>query len=240
MKLFAKFFPEPGVVAADNTAPSNSIFLDQLRERVRTLHQKNKWIVPGIGLGVIFLLLLLILWATSAQQNSVATLAAHENQQATRMLSQLSDINAQLQQMAANPQNSSAYKSALGTMSADLSAIQTGMSDLAKHADIEKVSSQLTSMQGDVDNQMLDLKKAVAGGLATKNYLDASVLPFRVVSIDVMSQQPFVSIDYDHHITPLAIGDTMAGWTVTAADYDAGSVEFKNARSQYVKQTVQG
>ena len=74
----------------------------------------------------------------------------------------------------------------------------------------------------------------------SKAYLDAKTLPFQVISIDVMAEQPLVSIDYDHRRMPLSRGDTLAGWQITEADYASSTVEFKNNQDQYVKVSLQG
>lgn len=214
--------------------------LNRLHNKLQNLTNRSKWIMLSIGTGTGFLLWLIILLAVHQQSNGVADLSVTEKQRALTILNQLSDINNQLQQLASNPQNSQSFKTALTHISSDLSSFQKSLNELAKSSDVQKVSGQLASMQNDIDAQMLDLKKAVASSNDAKQYLDAKVLPFHVISIDVISQQPFVSIDYANHITPLAVGDTVAGWKITAADYDAAQVEFKNAHDQYVKISLQG
>ena len=56
----------------------------------------------------------------------------------------------------------------------------------------------------------------------------------------MLAEQPFISVDYAHHITPLTMGDSLAGWIMTTADYEKGCVEFKNAKNQYVKVLLEG
>ncbi len=214
--------------------------LSYLRDTMNKLSARSKWILLSLGAVIGFLLLLIILFAVHQQSNDVTNLTLSQNKQTLTILNQLSDINNQLQQLTSSPQNSQSFKIALTSISNDLSSIQKSVNELAKTSDVQKVSSQLASMQNDVDAQMLDLKKAVASSNDSKQYLDAKVLPFHVISIDVISQQPFVSIDYASHITPLAVGDTVAGWKIAAADYDAAQVEFKNAHDQYVKISLQG
>jgi len=226
------------VQAEENTEQLS--LLNRLNNKLQNLTDRSKWIMLSIGAITGLLLWLIILFAVHQQNNGVSDLRLTEKQRAITILSQLSDINNQLQQLASNPQNSQSFKTALTHISSALSSFQKSLNELAKTNDIQKVSSQLTSMQNDVDAQMLDLKKAIASSNDAKQYLDAKVLPFHVISIDVISQQPFVSIDYANHITPLAVGDTVAGWKITAADYDAAQVEFKNAQDQYVKIALQG
>jgi hypothetical protein len=55
-----------------------------------------------------------------------------------------------------------------------------------------------------MDTQMNSLAKDIAGGM-NKTYLDPKVLPFKVISIDVISGQPFITIDDEH-------SNRISGW----------------------------
>ena len=60
-----------------------------------------------------------------------------------------------------------------------------------------------------------------------------------MVSVDRIAGLPYVSVDYAKHISPLAVGDQLAGWRVMAAYFDAGVAEFVNDKDQYVKVVIQ-
>lgn len=237
MKAFINKYIKP---SQDGEINDKLIFLQPLRDALTNLNKKNKWIIPGLAIGLGLLLLIVIIISIQNQSTVVSKLASSENKRTITILNALSDTNAQLQQLSNTPQNSASFKTALSNITSDLSTIQKTANELAKSSEVEKVSSQLSSMQNDVDTQMLDIKKAVASSSDAKQYLDQKVLPFQVISIDVISQQPFVSINYANHITPMAVGDTVAGWKITAANYDVSQVEFKNTHDQYIKIALQG
>jgi hypothetical protein len=213
----------------------HSLFaVERIRESLMALTEKNPllWPVSATIIGII--LFLLIIWFVRSDSNSVSNLAVNENKNTAVVIGKLTDINTQLQALTSNPQNSDSYRTAINNIAKDDSDIKSSI------ANLQNVPAQIASVKEDVDSQMLDLKREIAGGAASKQYLDAKVLPFHVISVDVISQQPFVSINYDNHITPFAVGDSIAGWTIAAADYDASTVEFKNDHDQYVKVTLQG
>ena len=73
-----------------------------------------------------------------------------------------------------------------------------------------------------------------------KIYLEISALPFQVMAMDVIADQPFVTVEYQHHLMPLLRGDEVAGWRLTTMDYQTAHAEFKNAHGEYVRVAVQG
>ncbi len=87
---------------------------------------------------------------------------------------------------------------------------------------------------------MLDLKKSVSSSLGNKEYLDSSLLPFQVISIDVIGGEPYISINYADHISPLGVGDLLVGWRVTSADSDQGIAVFVNEKNQFIRISLQG
>ena len=116
----------------------------------------------------------------------------------------------------------------------EIKSIKTNI--LAKN-DIFKISSQMTSFQNDMDTQMNNIQKNIAGGI-NKTYLDEKVLPFKVISIDVISGQPFITVGYEHHQTALQVGDSLVNWKIMAADYQERTVKFQNDKGQLVKVTL--
>lgn len=224
----------------DNKREDKLISLNGLREKIAVINHKNKWLLSTFGFSTGLVLLLTLIFLIHRQSNSVSTLTSKEDKQAVVMLNELNDVDSQLNQLSIHSQNGKIFKIALKTINTDLSAIQKSMTENSKRTDVEKISTQIALMKSDVDAQIIDLKRVVAGGIADKQYLDPKILPFRVISIDVISQEPFVSVDYVHHITPLAVGDAVAGWTITCADYDKGTVEFKNSTGKYIQETLAG
>lgn len=157
----------------------------------------------------------------------------HDTQSVT---AQLNTVQRALNQLSYHNQNPEDFKDTLNSISNNMSSLQKSIDQSAKSSDVDKITAQITVITQSVG----ELKKLVAESGNGKEYLDANSLPFKVISVDVISQQPFVSIDYQNHITPLGIGDTVAGWEIVSADYDNAAAEFKNSKDQYVKVNLQG
>jgi hypothetical protein len=156
----------------------------------------------------------------------------HENH---TFLNQMNAVQQQITQLSEEDVNTDNVKSSLAHISTDISAIKSEEALTATSTDMNKVENQLAIIKQAMD----ELKKLAVQNNNGKEFIDAKNLPFKVLSVDVIAQQPFVSIQYDHHITPLGIGDTIAGWQIVDADYSNGSVEFKNNQSQYIKVNLQ-
>jgi hypothetical protein len=136
--------------------------------------------------------------------------------------------------------NNPKQQSVLNTIQSELSTLRESMVEVAKTSDIQKVSSQITSVKDDVDIKMSDMMHAVTSFNGGKQYLDLNALPFHVLSVDMIAGLPYVSVDYSNHVSPLTVGDWLAGWQVVAAYNEAGVAEFVNDKNQYVKVIVQG
>ncbi|MEO8402581.1 MAG: hypothetical protein ABI597_12455 [Gammaproteobacteria bacterium] len=162
-----------------------------------------------------------------------------QNKRSELIIRDLNEINAEIQEISRNPKNSQ-QQAALQMIEQDLVGLQHVAIETAKSSDIQKVSSQISSIKEDVDMQMNDLKQAVSENLGHKDYLEATALPFHVISVDVIAGQPYVSVNYANHVSPLAVSDLLSGWRLITADYDSGSAEFENEKKQYVKVNLQG
>lgn len=212
---------------------SFSIDLSKMIDIFKVFNVKHKWAAPTVALFSVFVLMFSFLHHNAKSLNSFEL---NQAKKTSVILTKVDDIQANLQLLSSSPKNLATTISAINN---DLLTIEKVTTELAKASDIQKVSNQITSLQQDVDTKMLDLKQKVSSS-GEKQYIDSKSLPFRVISIDVISQQPFVSIDYVNHITPLAVGDSIAGWRIISANYDAAVVEFKNDHDQYVKVSLQG
>lgn len=180
------------------------------------------YLIPGI------LILLMTFTFLHLVKNS-----HHETQSVS---AQLNTVQRALNQLSYHNQNPENFNKTLSHINNNLSSLEKSVDQSAKSSDINKITAQTEVIKQNID----ELKKLVAENDDGKEYLDAKALPFKVISVDVISEQPFVSINYQHHITPLGIGDTIAGWQIVSADYDMGEAEFKNSKDQYVKVNLQG
>lgn len=164
-------------------------------------------------------------------QRNHSTLQIKHNE---KILSELNDIEIQLKSLANNP-SSNAQKQELLQIENHIVELQKSMVEVAKSSDIQTIVNQISSVKDTMNEQMSDIKKTVSGGMGNKEYLDADVLPFKVITIDVIGEQSYVSVNYEDHVTPIAVSDVIAGWRLIFADYDANIAEFRNDKKQYVK-----
>ena len=170
-------------------------------------------------------------------QVSASTLKASRSETIQRQLDAMHII---LKEVASNPSNSKREQIALEGLEENILLVQKSLVNVAKSSDIQQVSKQISLVKDDIDSQMVDLKKSVSSSLGSKEYLDASNLPFHVISIDVIGGEPYVSINYADHISPLGIGDLLVGWRVTSADSVQGMAVFENEKNQFVRISLQG
>jgi hypothetical protein len=162
-----------------------------------------------------------------------------QNKKSDAVMRELNEISAQVHAVSKNTHTKEQNK-AFDIIEKNIAVVQQSIAEVAKSSDVQKVSNQITSIKDDVDIQMNDIKKTMAEGMGNKQYLDSSSLPFSIIAIDIVSSEPYVSVDYSGHITPLGISDTLASWRLVAADFDGRSAEFVNEKNQYIKISLQG
>jgi len=199
---------------------------------------KNKKLSLIISIGS--LCLFIFLPVTGHKGTKIADLISLQNKRNAIILSELEGINSALHTVENNPFNSQQQQIALQALEKNIMSAQKSMLDVSKTSDIQKISSQITSVKDDIDSQMSDMKKIISETTSSKQVLDASTLPFHVISVDVIAGQPYIAVEYHNHIFPLAIGDSLTGWRVVSADYESGIAEFANEKNQYVKLSLQG
>jgi hypothetical protein len=176
----------------------------------------------------------------SHKETKITDSASLQNKRNEIILHELDDISSVLHDVASNPLNSKQQQMALQSLEKNILITQKAMVDVARSSDIQKVSGQIASVKDDIDAQMNDMKKVISEGMGSKQFLETSALPFHVISVDVIAEQPYVSVEYANHISPLAIGDVLTGWRVIRADYESGLAEFENEKNQLVKVNIHG
>jgi hypothetical protein len=157
-----------------------------------------------------------------------------------QILNQLNEMDLKLEKILQDPGHSKTDEQTVKLIQQDIKLIQRSLVEIAKTSDIQQVSKQIKTIQEDIGNQINDLKKTIKSSSENNEVLDPSVLPFHVVSIDIISGQSYISVDYANHILPVAVGDLLGGWRVSNADYDANIAEFINEKNQVVKINLKG
>lgn len=231
-----KFFNKNNALSKESNEQLNrrNVFLDYSHRLLNFVRKPQ--ISSFIFYLIIFSMILLILLGN--ENDHLSRIAYDQNKQEKAIMNALDDVSRNVQRLTAYSQKSAEFKETLITINQNLTDIKTSVASLAKTSDVLKVDSDVIAMQQNMNEDMDDLKKMVVS--QSKDYLDPKVLPFHVISIDMLAEQPFISIDYNHHITPLTLGDSLAGWMIMQANYEKSYVEFKNANNKYVKVVLEG
>lgn len=215
---------------------NNPEWMKEFYSGLKTLSKER----PIIIIIAALILILTISNIATHKSSSIKDQMSIQNKRSESILHELNEINAILHDVEKNPHNTKEQQDALQTLEKNIISTQKSLIDVAKNTDIQKISTQLTSVKDDIDSKMDDLKKAVSKNIADKEYLDASKLPFHVLSIDIIAGQPYTSIEYAGHVSPLSVGDRLAGWRVIGMDYNEALAEFINDKNQYIKVSLQG
>jgi hypothetical protein len=173
-------------------------------------------------------------------KKSSNSLLETQNKRSETILRELNDINSILQVAENNSLNSQQQQVALEMVEKNITSIQKAVVDIATNADLQKISTQIANTKNDIDFQFSDLKKSISSSTLGKEYINESKLPFHIISVDIIGNEPYVSVNYENHVFPLAIGDKLADWDLLEADYDSGTAEFTNDKNQHVKINLQG
>ncbi len=171
---------------------------------------------------------------------NVTNLISSQSKRDDKMLRELNELSSLLHDMESNTLNTEKQQIALQSLEKNISSANKSMIDIAKGTDIQNISHQIAIVKDDLNDQISDLKKTVSTNIGGKEYLEVNALPFHVISIDIISGQPYVSVDYENHISPLSVGDSLAGWKIESVDYDSYIVQFINEHNQYIKVRLQG
>lgn len=210
--------------------PTFPLFSDAMHRLFAEPYRKYLlWGIPLLVMGVFMIVLISLFHRDEQLARAVIQL---ENKRTAQLRDQMSDVRAQLEKLS-SATNSQELKPVFNQLNSEIEGVEKDLTAVAKSAELEKVSNS-------IDSHFDELEKVLATTDDAKQYVDAKALPFTVVSVDVIAQQPFVSVEYDHRVMPVGVGESVAGWKLTSADYDITAVEFKNAQGKYVKVTALG
>lgn len=217
---------------------SNTLkWINKYRDQFQMIRSEEK---VFLALGAWFLILFIFISIVGYKNMRMIALTSLQDKRSGFILNELDNIHSILHDIGNNPFNSKQQQMTLQSLEQDIVSAKKSMLNLAKTSDIQKMSSQIASVKDDMDSKMDEMKKSLAEGIGSKQFLDVSVLPFHVIAVDVIAREPYVSVEYDNHIFPLAIGDLLTGWRVVSADYESGFAEFANEKDQHVKINLQG
>lgn len=174
--------------------------------------------------------------AGSQTSNNVPTQSGSQPSSAViGMSDQLTQISTQLQTIqddlgSGDTNNIKAIKTELNSVICQMKELITQFSD--------NFSQQLTNFSTSVGSQFAGVKdqlNVIQQLSQPGNYIDPSNLPFSVQNIDSVSGQPVVTVSYNKLLTPISVGESLAGWTLISADYASQCAVFQNSKAQLVK-----
>ena len=125
----------------------------------------------------------------------------------------------------------------------DVDSLKQGLSQISSQIDTLQ-KDNATSLKEIMENENAVVNKKLddlqAGVTELKDlqhpikYLPAKELPFAVQSIDLIQQQPVVTIAYANKSQPLDLGYSVAGWELIKANYTQQRAEFKNKDDMHI------
>jgi hypothetical protein len=191
-------------------------------------------------LAIILVIIIVVSVANSLLLISHESLKCFKTNNTDPVFKQLSSIELMLQQAEPKSSDSEQERLSFQQLETNLSSIKTALTSLAKTSDTERIAEQLMHMQI-VLNARYDHYDNLLKLLPDKNNnIDASNLPFSVVAIDIIDQTPYVSLNFQDHISPLGVGDKLVDWKLVNADFDENTAVFENAKLQTVRINLNG
>lgn len=152
---------------------------------------------------------------------------------------QLADMNTRLsalQQAVKNTQGLS--RQTKEALSQEIEALTHASLTLAKDSSVttlnQSVNEEKVSLL-DKFSTLETLLKTLQQTLSSGDYIEASFLPFKILSIDVWNGQVYAAISLDNKQHLLTVGDSQVGWKVQALQYSPPEAVFENAKHQLIK-----
>lgn len=205
-------------------------------------HKINSRFSIVITVIILFMLVLILISTLEVykKSNYLRNNSLAESKNNKFMLNKLNEINNSVAIIRRNSTNKKQQDYLLHNIEQNIQSLIKADTDTAKLSDIKTVTDQLSTVKDHIDMRMDNLKKTIFDTLGEKQYLDASELPFDVISVDVIAGQPYVTVNYNKLILPLAIGDTLAEWHLNITDYVSTESEFENGKKQFIKVKLKG
>jgi DNA repair exonuclease SbcCD ATPase subunit len=97
---------------------------------------------------------------------------------------------------------------------------------------LQELSTHVNQVQSQVKNLGRQMKNQ-----AEPHYLSSSLLPFRVVGIDIWNGSSKVTVKLHDELNLMAVNDSLAGWTLINVSVEPAVAIFKSRHGQFVKVT---
>ena len=98
---------------------------------------------------------------------------------------------------------------------------------IKSHEENEVLARKIQALQ--------DVIASLKGSNESIQYLDKKALPFEIVAIDSVNEEPVLALKYNYNHLALEKGDKLAGWKVTNLDYAKQFAEFDDEKGAHVR-----
>lgn len=204
---------------ADATEP-NSLNL----QTVHSNNLKNQGIklLPHLILAILFVGLAFYVKQETTQIKFIFQVSAERQ---ANILSALNDIQSQMAALnKAGHEQIQSLQTSLTHLQESVAKEQS-LAHLAQSAEVQQLAKQLQQL-GSVHHSAHPLKKT-----RRKSHDIPMTLPFRVKSLDMIADQPYVSVEYQDNTLPLRANDQLAGWKAININLTDGKVVWKHLKT---------
>ncbi|OGT35645.1 MAG: hypothetical protein A3F11_06995 [Gammaproteobacteria bacterium RIFCSPHIGHO2_12_FULL_37_14] len=165
-------------------------------------------------------------------KNNAAVVTASKNM----MQNQLNDISDKLANIESSLSKKDAYVD-IDTIKSTVASLITQINQITQKDD-NAITAQITQGNDQLNTQLKTIKNTLSE-IKQQNVhhtvIPASNLPFQVMSIDNIQENDIVTINYENHIAPLEINESLAGWRLVKANTNDQKATFENKAKNYVK-----
>ena len=98
---------------------------------------------------------------------------------------------------------------------------------IKSHEENEALARKIQALQ--------DVIASLKGSNESIQYLDKKALPFEIVAIDSVNEEPVLALQYNYNHLALEKGDKLAGWKVINLDYAKQLAEFDDEKGAHVR-----
>lgn len=157
---------------------------------------------------------------------AVKTHSHRWNQQAIEqhrsVLNQFGNLDSHINQIAQQAPQFNILNTYFLSLEHTLGDLGIRLDSLATHQDVQNLAAQWQALP---KNSAQSLEQAPSS---------TPLLPFTVLTVDVMNEQPFLVVEYDHRIVPLSRNDAIAEWHLIDVAYDTQEITWLNPQGKKI------
>lgn len=215
-------------------------FLKIIKRVFRWIRVNSKVVLPITALSICFLVFLYNV-VKSPQVRRAKEIKPAVSQAVVHKINQFNHIDAELIDLK-NRLDAANHDGSQNTMAinARLNHIQKQLLDLNIGKGIQQVNHEISMSHNDLSEKITNLQNLVEiikKQIMPVKYLNASVLPFKVISVDIWNGVPYAAVTIDKKSKLIGKNETINHWMLVDLDYAVQQVVFRKNK-QYVKVRV--